>query len=342
MQFTAKQIAELLQGKIEGNPDAAVNNLSKIEEGAPGTLSFLANPLYTPHIYSTKASIVIVRDDLSLEKPVQTTLVRVKDPYSCFAKLLEMYNQIKLDKKGVSEHAFIAKTAKIGKDVYVGAFAYIGENAVIGNNVKIYPQVYVGDNVVVKENTTLFQGVKIYSECLVGSNCIIHAGTVIGSDGFGFVQQADLQYKKVAQIGNVIVEDNVEMGANCAIDRATLGSTIIHKGVKLDNLVHVAHNVEIGENSAIAGQTGISGSAKVGKNCMTGGQVGIVGHITVADNVKIAGQSGIGASIKQEGSIVQGSPAFDVHDYQRSYVHFRNLTKILKRLEAVEEQLKKK
>ncbi len=339
MEFTAKQIAEILKGTIEGNPDVSVNQLSKIEEGKEGTLSFLANPKYTNYIYSTKASIVIVNSNFKSEKEISSTLIRVEDAYSAFAKLLEAYNQIKLNKTGISKQAFISETAKIGKNAYIGEFAVISENAIIGENVKIYAQVFIGDNVKIGDNSTIYAGTKIYSDNIIGNECIIHGGVIIGSDGFGFAPQDDKNYQKVTQIGNVIIEDRVEIGSNTTIDRATLGSTIIRKGVKLDNLIQIAHNVEIGENTVIAAQTGISGSTKIGKNCMIGGQVGIIGHITIADNVKIAAQSGIGTSIKNKGEIVQGSPSFDIRNYRRSYVHFRNLSKIVSRIEELERRL---
>ena len=339
MEFTARQISNLLGGTIEGNESVSVSSLSKIEEGKPGSLSFLANPKYTPHIYSTEASLVIVNNDFTAEQPVKATLIRVPNAYESFVKLLEIYNQIQLDKKGIEQPCFIAPSAKMGKDCYVGAFAYIGNNAVIGNNVKIYPQVYVGDNAVIGDNTTLFSGVKVYSDCIIGSDCTLHTGTVIGADGFGFTPNQENNYKKVPQIGNVIIEDHVEIGANTSVDRATLGSTIIRRGVKLDNLIQIAHNVEIGENTVIAAQTGIAGSTKIGKDCMIGGQVGIVGHITIADKVKIAAQSGIGSSITTEGEIVQGSPAFNIGDYKRTYVVFRKLPELEKRIKELEQML---
>lgn len=336
MKFTAQQIADLVKGKITGNAAAEVNSLSKIEEGKPGTLSFLANPKYLPFIYSTKATVVIVNNDFVPEQPVEATLIRVEDAYKSFASLLEVYNKIIRDKKGIETPSFISASAKVGKDVYVGAFAYIGNNAVVGNNVKIYPGSYVGDNVKLKDNTTLFAGVKIYSDCEIGSNCTLHACVIIGADGFGFAPN-ESGYNKVAQIGNVIIEDNVEIGAGTSIDRATLGSTIIRKGVKLDNLIQIAHNVEVGENTVIAAQTGVAGSTRIGKNCMIGGQVGIIGHLTIADGVKIAAQSGIGASITTPNEIVQGSPAFNISDYKRTYVLFRKLPLLEKRIIELEK-----
>jgi len=342
MKFSAQQIAGLLGGTIEGDPEAAVSNLSKIEEGKPGTLSFLANPLYTPHIYETEASIVIVNKSLVLDKPVKATctLIRVEDAYGSFAKLLEMYNQVKNNKKGIEQPSHISLSAKVGTDCYVGAFAYLGENVSVGNNVKIYPHVFIGDNTKVADNTTIYTGAKIYSDCVIGKDCTLHAGCVIGADGFGFAPNSENNYKKVPQIGNVVIEDNVEIGANTTIDRATLGSTLIRKGAKLDNLVQIAHNVEIGENCVLAGGAFVAGSTKVGKNVMMGGQAGIIGHLKIADGVKIAGQSGVGHTITEEGKIVQGSPAFAVGDYQRSYVLFRSLSKLFKQVNEIEKKLK--
>jgi UDP-3-O-[3-hydroxymyristoyl] glucosamine N-acyltransferase len=336
MEFSAKQIAEMLNGTIEGNAGATVSKLSKIEEGEPGSISFLANPLYTHYIYSTNASIVIVNKSFVPEHPVKSTIIKVDSAENAFAKLLELYNQIKLNKVGISKQCYIADSAKVGEKAYIGEFAFIGENAVIGNNVKIYPQVYIGDNTTVDDNTTIFPGVKIYSDNKVGKNCIIHSGAVIGSDGFRFALQNE-ENKKIAQIGNVIIEDDVEIGANCAIDRATLGSTILRKGVKFDNLIHIAHNVEIGENTFIAANNVIAGSTKVGKNCMFSGQVGIVGHLNIADNTIIAAQSGISKSITKKGEAYMGSPAFEVGKYRKSYIHFRNLDELVKRIEKLEK-----
>lgn len=342
MEFSAQQIAGLLNGSIEGDENAVVSNLSKIEEGKPKTLSFLANPQYTPYIYETDATIVIINKSLKLERPVKKscTLIRVDNAYESFAKLLELYNQFKNNKTGIEQPSFIGNNSTYGESCYIGAFAYLGTNVKIGNNVKIYPHCYVGDNVSIGDNTILFAGVKIYHDCVIGNNCTIHAATVIGSDGFGFAPASDNNYKKVPQIGNVVIEDNVEIGSNTSIDRATLGSTIIRSGVKLDNLIQIAHNVEVGENTVIAGQSGVAGSTKVGKNCMIAAQVGIIGHIKIADGVKIAGQSGIGASIEKEGEIVQGSPAFSVGEYKRSYVLFRSLPKLSDKIREIEKKLK--
>jgi len=338
MEFSASQIAAVIEGIVEGNPDVRISRLSKIEEGEPGTLSFLSNPKYTPYIYTTRASIVIVNSDFSPDQPISPTLIRVEDAYTAFARLLELYNQVKNEKKGVSSLSFVAKSAVIGKDVYVGEFAYVGENVVVGDNTKIFPHVFLGDNVRVGSNSTLYAGVIIYSENIIGNECTIHGGVVIGADGFGFAPQQDKNYKKIAQIGNVIIEDNVEIGSNTTIDRATLGSTIIRRGAKLDNLIQVAHNVEIGENTVIAAQTGISGSTKIGKNCMIAGQVGFVGHLSIGDDVKIGAQSGVSGNLK-DGSISMGSPAIDISIQRRALVHFKNLPEIVKRLDELERKL---
>lgn len=340
MEFTAQQIADLLQGSVQGDPNVKVNRLAKIEEGEPGALTFLANPKYEEFIYSTKASLVIVGEDFVPEREIVANLIKVKDPYKSFALLLETYNKISMSKEGKEEPSHISNSAQIGENTYIGSFVYIGENSKIGNRVKLFPGVYIGDNVSIGDDTIIFPGVKIYSECLIGQNCRIHAGVVIGGDGFGFAPQDDSNYLKVAQIGNVIVEDHVEIGSNTTIDRATLGSTIIRKGVKLDNLIQVAHNVEIGEHTVIAAQTGIAGSTKIGRFCMIGGQVGIVGHLVIADKVKIAAQSGIGTSLLKEGEIVQGSPAFFIGDYKKSYIGFRKLPDLAARVEELENIIK--
>lgn len=341
MEFSAQQIADLLNGSIEGDASTTVNNLSKIEEGASKTLSFLANPQYTNYIYETDASIVIVNETLVLERPVKKTctLIRVENAYESFAKLLELYNQFKGHKVGIEQPSFISDSVQMGEGAYIGAFVYIGQRSKIGKNVKIYPNSFIGDDCIIGDDTTLFAGVKIYQECKIGSNCTIHAGAVIGSDGFGFAPNADNNYHKVPQIGNVVIEDHVEIGANTAIDRATLGSTFIRKGVKLDNLIQIAHNVEIGENTVIAGLSAVAGSSKIGKNCMLGGQTGIVGHLKIADGTKVAGQSGIGHSIEKPNEIVQGSPAFGIGDYKRSYVLFKNLPKLNDRLRDLEKKM---
>ncbi len=338
MKFTAKQIADILEGDIVGNPDAEVSKLSKIEEGIIGSLTFLSNPKYNPYIYSTKASVTIVNKSFQPEKEIETTLIKVDDAYKSFSKLLEFYNEVKNNKSGRENPHFIASSAIIGDNEYIGAYAYIGENVILGKNVKIYPNSYIGDNSVIGDNSIIFAGVKVYSESQIGKNCKIHSGTVIGSDGFGFVPNEDGEYKAIPQIGNVIIEDNVDIGSNSTIDRATLGSTIIRKGVKLDNQIQVAHNVEIGRNTVIASQTGIAGSTKIGENCMIGGQVGIVGHITIGNNVRIQAQSGIGKSLK-EGEVVQGTPAFGYSDYSKSYVYFKNLPKLASTIHKIEKEL---
>ncbi|MCE1167961.1 MAG: UDP-3-O-(3-hydroxymyristoyl)glucosamine N-acyltransferase [Sphingobacteriia bacterium] len=336
MEFSAQQIAALLSGTVEGDPEIKVSQLSKIEEGKPGTLSFLANPLYTQYIYTTAASIVIVSDKFIAEKEIASTLIRVADPYASFATLLDLYNKLRNDKKGVSKLAHISDTAVVGEDIYVGEFSVIGDYVKLGNNVKIYPQAYIGDNTIIGDNTTIYAGVKIYSDTVIGNNCTVHSGTVIGADGFGFAPQQGDTFKKVAQIGNVVIEDWVEIGANTCIDRATLGSTVIKRGVKLDNLIQVAHNVEIGNNTVIAAQTGISGSTHIGANCMFGGQVGIAGHLKIADEVKMAAQSGVASSVKTKGAVIMGAPAIDAHAYQRAYVVFKQLPELEKRLRELE------
>ncbi|MBX7201493.1 MAG: UDP-3-O-(3-hydroxymyristoyl)glucosamine N-acyltransferase [Bacteroidia bacterium] len=340
MEFTAQQIADLLGGRVEGNPEVKISRLSKIEEGQPGSLSFLANPKYEEHIYRTQASVVIVAESFVPEQPVQANLIRVSNPYKSFAVLLETYNKINIGKSGREQPHYIAATAEIGENPYIGAFVYIGENARIGRDVKLYPGVYIGDNVQIGDNTIIYPGVKVYSETSIGKDCRIHAGVIIGADGFGFAPQDDTNYLKVAQIGNVIIEDHVEIGSNTTIDRATLGSTIIRKGVKLDNLIQIAHNVEIGEHTVIAAQTGVAGSTKIGRFCMIGGQVGIIGHLTIADKVKIAAQSGVGASILNEGEIIQGSPAFGIGEYKKAYIGFRKLPELQAKLEELEKLMK--
>ena len=339
MQFTAQQIATLIQGKLEGNPDAKVSDVAKIEEATEGSLCFISNPKYEEYLYTSRASIVIVNESLELAHPVKPTLIRVKDAYSGFAFLLEKYNEIISggSKTGIEQPSYICTTASIGKDVYIGAFTYIGENAVIGNGVKIYPGCYIGNNVVIGENSKIYSGVKIYDASLLGCRVVIHSGTVIGGDGFGFAPLNDGTYKKIPQIGNAIIEDDVEIGANTTIDRATMGSTIIRKGVKLDNLIQVAHNVEIGENTVIAAQTGISGSTKVGRNCTIGGQVGMVGHIHIADGTRINAQSGISKSVININTTLNGTPAFDYKSSLKSQAIFRNLPELQQRLQKLEE-----
>lgn len=338
MKFTAQQIAGILEGDIVGNPDVEVSKLSKIEEGTEGSLTFLANPKYQPYIYSTKASITIVNRTFVPENHLETTLIKVDDAYKSFSKLLEYYNMVKLNKKGIENPSFISDTATYGSQIYIGAFTYIGENVKIGNNVKIFPNCYIGDNVVIGDDAVIFAGVKIYSETLIGNSCVINSGVIIGADGFGFVPNEKGEYNKVPQTGNVIIEDFVDIGAATTIDRATLGSTIIRRGVKLDNQIQIAHNVEIGKNTVIAAQTGIAGSTKIGENCQIGGQVGFAGHITIGNNVKIQAQSGIGRSIK-DNETLQGSPAFSYGDWNKSYVYFKNLPKIVKNITDLEKKV---
>lgn len=338
MKFTAEQIAGILDGEVVGNPNAEVYKLAKIEEGSLGSLTFLSNPKYQNYIYSTQATITIVNKSFEPEQPISTTLIKVEDAYQSFSKLLEYYNQVKLMKSGIEQPSVLSENVTYGKDLYLGSFCYVGKNVKIGNNVKIYPNTFIGDNVIIGDNCVFFAGVRIYSETEIGNNCVIHSGVIVGSDGFGFAPLEDGTYSKIPQIGNVILEDDVEIGSCTTIDRATMGSTIIRKGVKLDNQIQIAHNVEIGENTVIAAQTGIAGSSKIGKNCMIGGQVGVAGHITIGDNVRIQAQSGIGKSLK-DGEIVQGSPAFNYGDFSKSFVHFRNFPKIVNDLDALKKKL---
>ena len=339
MKFTAAQIAGILEGEVVGNPEAEVFKLSKIEEGTEGSLTFLANPKYTNYIYSTKATVTIVNNTFDPEQEITTTLIKVEDAYKSFSKLLEYYNQVKLMKSGIEQPSVISDGVTYGSDLYLGSFCYVGKNVTIGNNVKIYPNSFIGDNVTIGDNCVFFAGVRIYSETVIGNRCNIHSGTIIGSDGFGFAPQEDGTYAKVPQIGNVIIEDDVEIGACTTVDRATLGSTIIRKGVKLDNHIQVAHNVEIGENTVIAAQTGIAGTTKIGKNCLIGGQVGFAGHLVIGDGVKIQAQSGIGKNL-EAGEVVQGSPAFNYGDFAKAFVHFRNLPKIVTDLEELKNKIK--
>ena len=338
MKFTATQIAGILEGDIVGNPDVEVSRLSKIEEGTEGSLTFLANPKYKPYIYSTQASITIVNKTFEAENKLTTTLIKVEDAYKSFSKLLEYYNQIKINKFGIEQPSFIAESSRYGQNVYIGAFSYIGAHVTISDNVKIFPGSYIGDNVKIGENTVIFAGVKIYSDCIIGNNCVINSCTVIGADGFGFAPNENGEYSKVPQTGNVIIEDFVDIGAATSIDRATLGSTIIRKGVKLDNQIQIAHNVEIGKNTVIAAQTGVAGSTKIGENCQIGGQVGIVGHLTIGNNVKIQAQSGITRNVK-DNEVLQGSPAFGYGDFNKSYVYFKNFPKIVKDLNEIEKKV---
>lgn len=343
MEFSAEQIAGILEGEIVGNKDCKVSGLSKIEEGKLGTLSFLANQKYEDFIYATDASIVIVNKTFEPQKALKSTctLIKVDDAYACFAKLLEVYNQAIQKQPEIEKGSFISDKATIGENVYVGAFAYISDGAVIGDNTHVYPNSFVGNNVKIGSNCKIFSGVNIYHDTIIGNDCTIHSNVVIGADGFGFAPNSENNYQKVPQIGNVILEDHVEIGAGTCVDRATLGSTIIKKGVKLDNLVQIGHNVQVGDNTVIAAQTGVAGSAKLGKNMMVGGQVGIVGHISLADGTLIGAQSGVPKTIRKEGTTLLGSPAYDADDYKRAYMGFRRLPQILDRLREVEEELKK-
>ncbi len=342
MKFTAQQIAELIKGTVEGDANQVIRDVSKIEEGQPETLTFLANPKYEHYIYQTNASVVIVNTDFKPEKPVKATLIRVEDAYQALAKLLQLYESSLPRKTGIEQPSFIDPSAKVGDFVYIGAFAYISEKAKIGNNVQIWPGAFVGEGVEIGDDTIIYSGVKIYKQCKVGKNCILHSGLVVGSDGFGFAPGPDGEYQKIPQVGNVIIEDFVEIGANTTIDRATMGSTIIRKGAKIDNLVQIAHNVEVGSNTVIAAQTGIAGSTKIGSNCMFGGQVGIAGHIKIANQVKLAAQTGITKSISKDGSVLMGSPAMDAMKYNKSYVLFRKLPAIYQQLQETDKKVSEK
>ena len=341
MQFSAAQIAIIIGGEVEGDANVAVGSFGKIEEAQKGQLAFLANPKYEEFIYTTAASIIIINHNLELKQPVNATLIRVQDAYSSFAVLLRKYQEIMTQQlTGIQQPSYIASTSLVGDTVFVGAFAYIGENVQVGANVKLFPNVYVGNNVRIGDNTILYAGVKIYNDCIIGKNVTIHAGAVIGGDGFGFAPQADGTYKKVPQIGNVLIEDFVEIGCNTCIDRATIGSTVIRTGAKLDNLIQVAHNVEVGSNTVIAGQAGISGSTKIGSNVVVGGQAGIVGHLHIADGTKINAQSGVTKSIKIPNIAVTGSPAFDYTSALRSQALTRSLPDMEKRIAELEKLVK--
>jgi UDP-3-O-[3-hydroxymyristoyl] glucosamine N-acyltransferase len=339
MKFKAQQIADILEGDLVGNPEEEVSKLSKIEEGEKGSLTFLSNPKYNAYLYTTNASVAIVNRSFVPEKEVKTTLIKVDDAYKSFSKLLEFYNEVKNNKLGREQPHYIAASSIIGENEYIGAFAYIGENVKIGDNVKIYPNAYIGDNTVIGDDTVIFAGVKIYSDTQIGQNCKIHSNAVIGADGFGFAPDENGAYKAIPQIGNVVIEDNVDIGAASTIDRATLGSTIIRKGVKLDNQIQIAHNVEVGKNTVIASQTGVSGSTKIGENCMIGGQVGIAGHLKIGNNVKVLGQTGVTKSLK-DNEMVYGTPALNARDFNRSYVYFKNLPKVVSKINQLEKDLK--
>ncbi len=339
MEFSAKDIAALLNGTVDGNSSVRVSNISKIDQPIPGTLSFLSNPAYTKYIYKTSASIVIVSRDFKPESPLTCTLIRVDDPYAALAKLLDFYVKSKPAKIGIEQPSYIHSSATTGTEIYVGAFAYIGENAHIGNHVKIYPHVYIGDNVKIGDYTVLYSGVKIYADCVIGANGIIHSGAVIGADGFGFAPNQGAAYSKIEQIGNVVIEDNVEIGANTTIDRATMGSTFIRNGVKLDNLIQIAHNVELGDNTVIAAQTGIAGSVIIGKNCLFGGQASSSGHITIGDGSKVGPKSGVLSSLKPN-SVVLGTPAEDFKTTMKVYSIIRNLPKLRDEIIELQKKIK--
>lgn len=339
MEFTAKTIADFLGGTIEGNPDATVHDIAKIEEGKIGALSFLSNPKYSKYLYTTQSSIVLINNDFELEKSVETTLIRVPNAYESFARLLELVSSTKKPKVGIHAQSCIEPSAKLGQNVFVGAFVYIGENSVIGDNVIIHSNTHISDNVAIGNNCILYAGVKIYNDCKIGNRCILHAGAVVGSDGFGFAPQPDGSYHKIPQLGNVIIEDDVELGANTTIDRATMGSTFIRKGVKLDNLVQIAHNVDVGENTVIAALAGIAGSTKVGKYCMIGGQVGINGHLTIADGVKLSAQAGVSNHLKEPNEMLIGSPAINAKKFSRSFVVFKNLPELQMDVNEIKRKL---
>ena len=332
MNFTAGQIADQLNGTIVGNRDVDINTLSRIEEGKKGSLTFLANPKYTEYIYSTDASATIVANDFEPTEKITTTLIKVKDPYSSFTTILELFNDDKSKKVGISDKSYIDKSSIISKSSYVGSYTTIGKNSVIGNDCVIYSQVFIGDNVKIGNSCKIYPGTKILNDTIIGNNCIIHSSCSIGSDGFGFAPNDDGTYKKIPQTGNVVIGNNVEIGSNSTIDRATIGSTIINDGVKLDNQIQIAHNVEIGENTAIAAQSGIAGSTKIGKNCMIGGQVGIIGHLKIGDNVKIQAQAGVTSDVESNARIT-GTPAISYMNYNKSYIHFKNLPEIVKKID---------
>lgn len=341
MKFSAEQIAGLINGEVQGNSSIEVDTLAKIEEGKPGALSFLANPKYEEYIYNTGSSICIVNNTFEPSQPIpeSLTLIKVDDAYACFAKLLEVYDTMNNQEPRIESPSFIDESATVGEDLYLGAFSYIGAKSKIGDKVSIYPNVNIGVNVEVGEGTVIYAGATIYRDCVIGKNCIIHSGAVIGADGFGFAPNEKGEFQKIPQIGNVILEDNVDIGANSTIDRATMGSTIIRKGAKIDNLVQIGHNVEIGQDSAMAAQTGVAGSTKVGRNVLMGGQVGLAGHLKIGDRVKIAAQSGIGGNVKDD-TTMMGSPGFDAKEYKKSYLGFRRLPRILDRLHALEDKIK--
>jgi len=339
MKFTARIIADFTKGEIIGNPDEVVTGISKIEEGKKGTLAFLANPKYEKYLYNTEASVVLINKDFLVNDNLNCTIIKVNNAYDAFTSLLELYSKLIPEKKGIEQPCFVDPTAKIGENTYIGAFAYVGANVEIGNNVKIYPHAYIGESTIINNNTIIYSGVKIYHGCLIGSDCIIHSGVIIGADGFGFVQQPDQQYRKIPQVGNVIIEDWVEIGSNVTIDRATMGSTIIRRGAKFDNLIQIGHNVEIGENTVIVSQAGVAGSTKVGRNCMIGGQVGLAGHLKIGDNVKIGAQSGVSNNLKDNETVL-GSPALNVSKQIKAMIVYKSLPEMSKKIAELEKELK--
>lgn len=338
MEFSAQQIADFLHGEVLGNPDTKVNNVSKIDDNIPGTLTFLSNPKYAHYAYTSQASIILVNKDFTPEHPIKTTLIKVEDAYQSLASLLQLVDSFKKNKSGIEDMSYVSASAQIGQNPYIGAFSYIGDNVQLGENVKIYPQSFIGDNVTIGDNVIVFAGAKIYADCTIGNRCIIHSGAVIGADGFGFAPTDDGSYNKIPQIGNVILEDDVEIGANTTVDRATMGSTVIRKGVKLDNLIMIAHNVEIGKNTVIAAQAGIAGSSKIGENCMFGGQVGIAGHIHIENNVKLTAQAGVIANIK-ENAVFMGAPAIPMMQYNKAYVYFRKLPELVRTIDTLQKEI---
>lgn len=338
LKITVNQIQALINGTVEGPTDAIIANVAKLDEAVLGDLCFFANPKYEDQFYASNATIILIPQNFQLSKPHSATLIRHSNPYYAFCILLNAFFNPNKHKSGIEAGAYKADSAVIGNDVYIGHAAYVDDNATIGNGVKIYPQVFVGEGCKIGENTILFPGVKVYAGCNIGANCIIHAGTVIGSDGFGFAPIGDV-YAKIPQIGNVIVEDNVEIGSNCSIDRASMGSTIIKSGTKLDNLIQVAHNATIGKNTVIAAQAGISGSTKIGDNCQIGGQTGFVGHISIANRVGVGAQAGVSKAIEEEGSNWIGSPAMPLKDFFKSQAVFKNLAALQKRINELEYQL---
>jgi len=338
MEFTAHQIAQLINGKVEGDGSVKVSKLAKIEEATQGSLTFLSHPKYLPFLKTTGASIIIISDGITDEKPETATLIKVKDSRQAFSILMEAYHSQQFAKTGIEEYAHVSPKATLAKDVYIGSFTYIGEGTNIAEGVRIYPNVYIAENCTIGKNCILYSGVKIYNDSVIGDNCTFHSGVVIGSDGFGFVPNDENNYRKMPQVGNVIIGNHVEIGSNTTIDRATMGSTIVHKGVKLDNLIQIGHNVEIGENTVIAAQTGVAGSSKIGRDCMIGGQVGIAGHLTIGNRVKIAAQSGVGSNVPDD-TAVQGSPSFDHFDYKKAYVIFRKLPELSQRIQELESKI---